>query len=82
MQRAGIGLNAPGGPRPGLGIKQVVIRSIDTGADTVFATDAGGAEVQLPWRIRRVGITPAVGQTWLVDQALGFWSLAAYIEPS
>lgn len=80
--RAGMGMTSPQNPNGGLGIKHVFIRSIDTASDTIYTTDPNGAEIQVPWRIRRVGITPAVGQTWLVDTALGFWSLAAFIEPA
>jgi hypothetical protein len=79
VQSAGVSLTSPGDPNRGLGVKQVLIRSIDSEGGIVYATDAGGAEVQLPWRIRRVGITPAAGQTWIADRQLGFWSLAAYV---
>lgn len=75
---------SPGNTGQGLGIKQVLIRDIDTANDRVLATDAGGLQLELPLSIHRVGIAPAIGQTWLVDQALGFWSLAAFVgaEPS
>lgn len=79
MIRAGVGMTSPQNPNR-LGVKRVFIRSIDTDSDTIYATDLNGAEIQLPWRIRRVGITPAVGQTWLADTSLGFWSLAAFVE--
>jgi len=78
--RAGVAMTSPQNPNR-LGVKRVFIRSIDTASDTIYATDLNGAEIQLPWRIRRVGIIPAVGDTWLADTALGFWSLAAYVVP-
>lgn len=76
---AGVQMLSPQTGNQGLGIKQVLIRSIDAVAGVIYATDTSGNELQLPLRIQRVAIPPAPGQTWLADRALGFWALAAYI---
>lgn len=79
MLSAGRQMASPGNTGQGLGIKQVLIRDIDVVGDRVLATDTGGLQLELPLSIHRVGVAPEIGQTWLVDQALGFWSLAAFV---
>lgn len=78
---AGVGMTSPRDPGRGLGLKQVLIRSVDPAADRVLGTDPNGAEIELPYNICRAGRFPAAGDTWIVDRALGFWSLAAYVRP-
>lgn len=79
---AGQKMTSPSSPNRGLGIRQVLIRDVDTATGVVLATDVNGAQIELPLRIRRVNIDPVAGQTWLVDTALGFPSLAAWVDTS
>lgn len=79
---AGVPMTSVADPGRGLGVKQVLIRSVDAAADRVLATDPGGLEIELPYNVCRAGRYPLAGQTWIIDRAFGFWSLAAYVRPA
>lgn len=61
-------------------VKQVVIRELPAGKRLASCIDTEGQYLDITTAIHRTGITPMVGQTWLVDRTYGVWTLAAWIE--
>lgn len=41
-----------------------------------------GKRRQIRMDIQRTGIRPAVGQTWIIDRSLGYWTFAAILQGS
>ncbi|MFE6000310.1 hypothetical protein ACFQ6C_26175 [Streptomyces sp. NPDC056454] len=61
-------------------IKQVDIREIDWERGRAYGVDTEGQRVEIATSVRRTGITPEVGQTWMVDRTYGPYTLAALIS--
>ncbi|MFF7198189.1 hypothetical protein ACFZAM_31335 [Streptomyces sp. NPDC008079] len=63
----------------GWSIKQVLIREISALSGIARAVDTEGTVVEVRTGLQRTGITPRVGQTWLVDRDLGAWTFTALV---
>ncbi|MFD8656165.1 hypothetical protein [Streptomyces mirabilis] len=63
-------------------LKQVVLREVDRVKGLALGVDTEGQYVEVRLSIRRSGIVPKVGQTWLIDRDFGVWSLAALVDLS
>ncbi|MEU9405617.1 hypothetical protein AB0E08_07920 [Streptomyces sp. NPDC048281] len=61
-------------------VKQVRIRELVPGKKQALCVDDQGQQVEVTTAIRRTGITPEVGQDWLVDRTYGGWSFAAQLD--
>jgi hypothetical protein len=61
-------------------VKQVKVSSILTDKKFALCVDTEGQQLEVTTAIHRTGITPVVGQTWLVDRTYGVWSFAAWVD--
>ncbi|MET7363280.1 hypothetical protein ABZS76_33250 [Streptomyces sp. NPDC005562] len=61
-------------------IKQVTIREINTDKKLAQCIDTEGQYLGVTTVIQRTGLTPEVGQMWLVDRTYGPWSFAARLD--
>ncbi|MFE0490202.1 hypothetical protein [Streptomyces griseoaurantiacus] len=66
----------------GLGwtVKQVKIKEIRTDRKLAVCVDTEGQYLDVTTALHRTGITPEVGQVWMVDRTYGTWSFAAWLE--
>jgi hypothetical protein len=63
--------------------KLVTVTSVTTDGLTALTTDRMGTETQVPMLVQRSkGPLPQPGETWLIDQALGAWTFAAFSAQS
>ncbi|THA72587.1 hypothetical protein E6R60_27035, partial [Streptomyces sp. A0642] len=60
--------------------KQIVIREIDWTRGRAYAVDTEGQQIEVATSVRRTGLTPEVGQTWLVDRTFGPYTFVALIS--
>jgi hypothetical protein len=60
--------------------KQVKVRSLVAGKKLALCVDTEGQQIEVTTAIHRTGITPEVGQDWLVDRTYGMWSFAAWLD--
>lgn len=62
--------------------KQVFIEDMSEDGRIAYCVDQYGHHVNIPTTVRRAkGLMPAVGDTWIVDRAIGHrWSFAAVIN--
>jgi hypothetical protein len=58
--------------------KQVTVRELIAAKKLAVCVDTEGQHLEVTTAIHRTGITPQVGQTWLVDRTYGAWSFAAW----
>lgn len=61
-------------------VKQVKVRELIPAKRMALCVDTEGQYVEVSTAIRRTGITPEVGQDWLIDRTYGTWSFAAQID--
>lgn len=67
----------------GFSAKLVKITQIDAGNNLVLAVDQLMVQVNTPYYTQRAkGRLPQVGESWLVDQAYGRWTLSAFVGTS
>jgi hypothetical protein len=67
----------------GFSLRTVQITQVDQTQGIALAVDQQRVQVQIPIYLARAkGRIPAEGEIWLIDQSLGFWSLAAYVGKS
>jgi hypothetical protein len=59
-------------------IKQVKVQSLVPAKKLALCVDTEGQILEVTTALHRTGITPVVGQTWLVDRTYGAWSFAAW----
>ncbi|MFJ4902852.1 hypothetical protein [Streptomyces sp. NPDC088727] len=64
----------------GWSLKQVSLREVDWAKKLALGVDTEGQYVEVRLGVRRSGIIPRVGQTWLVDRDFGMWCLTAMID--
>lgn len=67
----------------GFATKRVKITQIDPSTNLVLAVDQLMVQVQAPYYTTRgKSRLPNVGETWLADQAYGYWTLCSFIGRS
>lgn len=67
----------------GFNIRLVTVTQVDPSQGIALAVDEQNVQVTLSLAVQRAkGLLPAEGELWIIDQALGFWSFAAYVAPS
>lgn len=67
----------------GFHAKLATIRSITDDGLYALAVDRQNIETRVPLLVQRSkGPLPEVGETWLIDQAMGTWTFAAFIAKS
>jgi hypothetical protein len=67
----------------GFTAKMVTVQSISPDGTTAVCVDRQNTQVNVPMLIQQSkGVLPAVGETWMVTQALGMWTFAAIVAQS
>lgn len=67
----------------GLTTRLVTVQSISPDGTTAICIDRTGTQVSVPMMIQpSKGTLPAVGDTWLLTQALGSWTFSAFVGGS
>jgi hypothetical protein len=61
-------------------VKQVKVRELVAGRKLALCIDDTGTYIEVTTAIHRTGITPEVGQDWLIDRTYGTWSFAARLD--
>lgn len=62
--------------------KHVIIEEVNTDTGFVFCVDQLGSHVQFPLHVTPAkGALPVVGESWIVDQRHGKWTLATCVSP-
>jgi hypothetical protein len=65
----------------GFQAKYGVVQSITADGLWALVVDRQNTETRVPMTVQRSKAPrPAVGETWLIDQALGFWTFAAFVS--
>jgi len=68
------------GTSVGFTAKMVTVQSISPDGTTAVCVDRQNTQVSVPMLIQQSkGVLPAVGETWMVTQALGMWTFAAIV---
>jgi hypothetical protein len=60
--------------------KQVKVQEILTDKKVASCVDDMGQTINVTTAVHRTGITPQVGQTWMIDRTYGMWTFAAWLD--
>jgi hypothetical protein len=67
----------------GFNIRRVRVTQVDATQGIALAVDDMNVQVTLPLFVTRAAARPPLpGETWIIDQSLGFWTFAALISTS
>lgn len=61
----------------GWSIKQVTVQQFTPDGGIAYCLDTEGTVVEVRTVLQRTGLTPRVGQIWLIDRTLGTWTFMA-----
>jgi hypothetical protein len=62
-------------------VKQVTVLDLNPGKGVALCRDSEGQFVEVQLAVHRTGMRPQLNQLWLVDRAVGAWSLRALLLP-